>query len=248
MRIAIHQPYFLPWLGFFSKIMHADGYVALDDVQFRKRHYHDRAKIVSMTGELIWVGIPVGDHLKRLMNEIIVSDANWTRKIIRTIEYSYAKGSEFPSEWPGIRECIMHMTAGMSLSDINIRIIEYLLTQLRPGQGAIIWKSSMLGCTGDATDRIIQICRAVGASEIIVGAGASLSNSVHDLRRMRTCGIRMFKQDFRSANVSYVQVRRQRLRFAAGASAIDAILNVGSLKTASLLSACSLVPTEVELT
>ena len=39
---VLHLPYFLPWLGYFSKLAHCDVFVVLDAVHFTKRHYLDR--------------------------------------------------------------------------------------------------------------------------------------------------------------------------------------------------------------
>jgi hypothetical protein len=95
MWVVIQQPYFLPWLGFFGKLAFADAYVALDDARFRKRHFHDRSKIISMTGEGKWLGAPVGENLGRSLNEIAVNDITFIQRIARTIEHSYARAPFF---------------------------------------------------------------------------------------------------------------------------------------------------------
>jgi hypothetical protein len=149
------------------------------------------------------------------------------------------------TEWPPLREALGQVEAGMVLSDVNLLLIRYLTSALLPRRNIKIWRSSTISCQGDATERIVSICRHIGASGIIVGGGASLAPNVHDISRLRASGLKIAVQDFLAANVSYFQVRRQRLPFAAGVSSIDAILNIGSVETSRLLELSVLCPTKL---
>ena len=70
MKVAIHQAYFIPWLGYFSKLAYSDIFVVLDNVLFRKRHYFDRTRIVNMHGEIRWLSLPVGQNFGKKCREV----------------------------------------------------------------------------------------------------------------------------------------------------------------------------------
>ena len=66
-QISIHQPVYLPWLGFIKKIMSSEIFVFLDDVQFEKNGWHNRNKIKTSTGD-IWLTVPVNSKSTQKLN------------------------------------------------------------------------------------------------------------------------------------------------------------------------------------
>jgi hypothetical protein len=58
MRVAIHQPHFLPWLGYPHRMAQVDLFVLLDHVQFERRNYQNRT-MFRMNGETRWLTVPV---------------------------------------------------------------------------------------------------------------------------------------------------------------------------------------------
>lgn len=59
MRVTIHQPEHLPWLGFFHKMAFCDVYVLLDNVQFTKNNYQNRNRLIDEKGTVYWSTVPV---------------------------------------------------------------------------------------------------------------------------------------------------------------------------------------------
>ena len=61
MITSIHQPNYLPWLGFFSKIKQSDLFVLFDDVQFPrgKKHFGHRNKIKTNFNASKWLTVPI---------------------------------------------------------------------------------------------------------------------------------------------------------------------------------------------
>jgi hypothetical protein len=93
MTVSIHQPNFLPWLGFFNKMVESDGFVLLDDVQFPSGHsFGNRVMIKSPLGPL-WLTVPV--HKKGnllLFNEILIGDvARWQEKLLDQFQSTIIK-------------------------------------------------------------------------------------------------------------------------------------------------------------
>src|SRR5664279_3360690 len=108
MRAVIHQPYFIPWLGYFSKLAHSDVFIVLDNVYFRKRHFLDRTKIINMHGQPTWLSLPTGDNYATSISNVTThgNKCVYINTIIRTIEYSYARAKHYRTEWPRLRNAI----------------------------------------------------------------------------------------------------------------------------------------------
>lgn len=243
MRIVLHQPYFLPWLGFFAKLQYADAYVALDDARFRKRHYHDRARIISMHGEPSWLSLPVGQHLGQRLIDVQMGADRSTKALVETVAHSYSRARSFDVEAPAI----LAQLGGPfeNLATYNLRLISEIAGRILPSGGCPIIRSTDIGYEGDATSKIIHLCKAMGADGLIVGPGASLDPSVHDLARLKQAGLRVWLQNFLAAGISYPQSRRSRAGFVSGLSGLDALLNVGGGQLNAMLRGVMLEPVEI---
>lgn len=237
MKVTIHQAYFMPWLGYFSKLTFSDIFVVLDNVDFRKRHYFDRTKIVNMQGEIRWLGLPVGQNFKTKCNQVYInlSDKSYVDRIIRTIELSYAQARFFDAEWPRLRDVLRQpLDSKTNLVDINLDIVKSIMTFLEVEMPKIHLASDLIENCTDPSERIIRICNAVCAKSIVVGGGMSLM--VHDWKEITDQGINVYMQNYLEGHPIYKQSRRNRAGFQAGLSIIDAILNVGSKQTLDFLT------------
>ena len=93
--VAIHQPNFLPWLGFFYKMLKADLFVFLDNVQFSKNSYQNRVRIKTSQGQQ-WLTIPVFHSFGQLTNEVQINNKeNWREKHLKTLEMNYKRTPYF---------------------------------------------------------------------------------------------------------------------------------------------------------
>ena len=85
MIVTIHQPNFIPWLGFFNKVINCDIFVILDDVEFSKDSFINRNKIRTSEGWM-WLTIPVKMKLGEKINEVIVDNSKrWYEKHKKSI-------------------------------------------------------------------------------------------------------------------------------------------------------------------
>ena len=92
MKVCIHQPNYLPWLGFFNKVAQSDTYVVFDDVQYpRGKDWANRNQIKTNNGKL-WLTIPViGKSELRQWKDIEIANSGWNRKHIANINNFYRK-------------------------------------------------------------------------------------------------------------------------------------------------------------
>lgn len=103
MIAAIHQPNYLPWLGFFHKMALSDIFALLDDVQFpRNKGFCSRVKIKRADGPYL-LSVPVRNKksLKKINEIEIATEIDWDWQYWKTIEFSYKKAPFF-SQYAGI--------------------------------------------------------------------------------------------------------------------------------------------------
>jgi WbqC-like protein family len=246
MRVTIHQPYFIPWLGYFSKLVFSDAFVILDNVSFSKRHYLDRTKYVSMDGEIKWLNLPVGENLGRKCSdvEVLIPDKTYVEKILRAISHSYAKADYYKTEWDSLREAIKApLTEERNLVEINRRIIINIMNLLGLKLPDIYMASDLTNET-DITRRIFSICNSIGADSLLIGGGKSME--VHEWDKIKGY-VTLYIQDYMAVHPIYKQVRRQRLTFEKGLSIIDALLSVGKENTKQFVSDSRYSPSVVEV-
>lgn len=170
--VAIHQPNFLPWLGYFYKIYLSDYFVLLDDVQYSKNNFINRNKIKTPNGEQ-WVTIPVmhSGNFGQLIKDVKIDNPTKNlNKIIKTIEMNYAKSkyyniykNEFIQIFEGSRD---------SLYELNKKLIYWCLQQLEI-KTKVITSSSINNVQGESTERLVSICRELNATTYLSGFGGS---------------------------------------------------------------------------
>ena len=95
-NVAIHQPNFMPWLGYFHKMSMVDIFILLDDVQVPQgKSFASRALVKNNLGEL-WVTVPTIDKSdKKNFHEIQIVNSNWKAKTHKTIKLAYQKSPFF---------------------------------------------------------------------------------------------------------------------------------------------------------
>src|SRR6476469_2950104 len=130
--VAIHQPTFFPWLGYFNKIVRCDRFVVLDTVQFPKKGgtWANRVKLL-INGEPGWVTMPVerSYHGVRTYAQMrIDNSAPWREKLLQTIRTNYGGSAYFDQVFPVIEDLVRNPTT--SLTDYNLSAILYLAKAL----------------------------------------------------------------------------------------------------------------------
>ena len=131
MIVTIHQPDFLPWLGFFDRWQKSDLYIVLDDVQFLRRGWQHRDKIKTKEGAA-WLTVPVikkGKHDQLIRDVKIDNGTNWRYKHLKTIESNYSKAPNFEDCFKRIKE--IYDKKHLFLIDLNMDILQWVDIELR---------------------------------------------------------------------------------------------------------------------
>ena len=170
--VAIHQPEYLPWLGFFKKMMNVELFVFLDDVQFRKKGWQNRNRIRINDGTTL-LSIPVHTHSYPKINEVTIdNEKNWSIRHKKSILYNYARAPYF-DEIKDFIESIFEKKF-QYLVDLNTEIIKFIMNELEIKSKIVF--SSELEISKKGSDRVIDICKAVGADHYITGTFWAESN------------------------------------------------------------------------
>jgi len=126
MIISVHQPQYIPWLGFFDKIAKSDAFVFLDQVQYKPREFQNRNKIRTPKGWM-WLTIPVtckGLGRQKICNCVIDNTFPWARKHAASLKSCYG-GANFFSEYFAFFE-ELYAKKWERLAELNIHIIRYI--------------------------------------------------------------------------------------------------------------------------
>ena len=165
---VISQSNYIPWKGYFQMIAEADVFVFYDTVQFTKRDWRSRNKIMTPRGP-IWLTIPVGGNRDRRIDEVTLPNGEWRKNHIETVRriYSY---TEHIGDLESILEPIFTNEKIVLLSDFNQTIIRKISEYLEID--TVFMNSSDFEIEGDKTERLIRICKEVNADVYLSGPAA----------------------------------------------------------------------------
>jgi len=219
LRLAISQPTYLPWLGYFDLIDQVDAFVFLDNVQFEKQSWQQRNRIKTPTG-LQWLTVPVVIHGRfgQPIQNVQIRDCEFSRKHLRAIELNYGRASFFLQYFPELR-LRLTCSAGSPLLDLNVRLIEWFMTIL--GIRTRLFFSSALGLPGKRTELLANICEYFGATEYV----SPLGSSAYLLQEVDVLKSRSIKVWFQ--NYHHPRYRQMFPPFLPYASMLDLIFNEG---------------------
>ena len=169
MTGAIHQPQYMPWLGYFDKMARADVFVLLDDVQFKKNEWQNRNRIRGAQGWQ-WITVPVLHDHGQLINQVKLNPAvDWRGQHMRAMELNYKKAPFFNLYWPRVKP--LYEKEWSTLAELNIAGVKLFAELL--GITTRIEVSSELGISTQRTQRLIDICRAIGCDRYLAGSGCA---------------------------------------------------------------------------
>jgi hypothetical protein len=215
MLITIHQPQYLPWLGYLDKIDKADVFVILDNVQFKKNEWQNRNRIKTAQGHQ-WITVPVLYRFPEKINEVRINNkANWGRKHLQALITNYSKSTYFDN-YKSFFEDIFSRSWDR-LVDINIEIIKFLISALDLKTKLVI--ASDLKLREEPTERLVDICKMLDGNRYLAGKDG---NKYMNLELFEQEGIDVIFQDFK--HPVYHQLFGD---FEPCMSAIDLLFNCG---------------------
>lgn len=167
MKVAIHQPNYLPYSGFFHKLSLVDTLVLMDNTQYDKK-FTNRNKIIVPNG-WIWISVPIKKEHKFSLNKLVEinNDIDWKENHLQKIQKSYAN-SKFFHLYENYFQSLYKKNWDL-LFELNYEILKKIIELL--GLKIKIIKESELEVTGNSTQRLVNICNSINADTYVSGIG-----------------------------------------------------------------------------
>lgn len=224
MIAAIHQPNYIPWLGYFYKMAKSDVFVILDNVQFSRRGLTHKNKIKSPDGELNVI-LPVYYQEGEGINSIRIKDnSDWRQTHLNYFKYNYTKAKHFDIYFEDLKQ--IYEKDWIYMYELNMEIIKYIMTKLGI-EKPLIYASS-LNPEGKSTELLLDLCKKTGADTYLSGMGGK---KYMDESRFAAEGINLEFSEFK--HPAYPQLWGD---FIPNLSILDLLFNCGEASPEILMS------------
>ena len=223
VTIGIHQPNFMPWLGYFYKIWQSDTFIFLDDAQYPKTtgtYLNSVNFLMNSTNVSLILPIKKIKGTYWNINETNISDGiKNKKKVVGKLQGNYAKAKYFKEHKNFIFDLIEFKSD--SLSEYNMHFIKSIVSELNIDTKII--KSSEFNLSSTSTQRLVDLIELVNGDIYLSGKGG---DNYQDKRLYENANIQL--QYNQLPKFEYVQHRSK--EFIGGLSIVDAIFNVGIKK------------------
>lgn len=191
MILSVHQPHYIPWLGYVDKIARSDCFIFLDEVQYKPREFQNRNLIRAPKGGQ-WLTVPVlnkGRSRQKIKDVAVDNTQHWQQRHAHALKSCYAAAPFFAEHEGFLRE--VYACQWERLSALNIFMIKYVLTYL--GIKTPLYLESEIKTAARGTERIIELCGAMRCDAYLSGAGG---RAYLDEDAFRRAGITLVYQEF----------------------------------------------------
>jgi hypothetical protein len=229
MKLAIMQPYFFPYLGYFQLINSVDRFIFFDDVQYIRHGWINRNRILKPAEGWQFIIMPLQKHKQvELIKDVkLVPDPDWKQKILRQLEHYRKKARYYSEVVQLLNDCFN--TSETNIAKFNARCIELVFQYLQVPFRAEISSEMNFNYSnvGDAGEWALRICEQLKAGEYVNPPG----------------GMELFDPGkFQNANIKLTFLPpvltpydQKRATFEAGLSIIDVLMFNGAENTRKMI-------------
>lgn len=191
MIVSIHQPAYLPWLGYFHKILLSDTFVFFDTPQFEKNSFINRNKIKTPMGEQ-WLSAPIKlkNHLAKEINQIELADQTWQQQHAKAIELNYKKAKYFNDYWPKLQT--LYQKKYSHISEVCYDQL-VLFNGLLGIETKIVKSSDLPKYESKKQDLVLDICKDLEADIYVSG---SQGKDYINKEKFEDNNIKLYFQDY----------------------------------------------------
>lgn len=217
MIVAIHQPNFLPWLGYFLKMVHADAFIHLDNVPFTKHGYQNRVRIKGMEGER-WLTVPVlsKGRFGQLTCDVEIDNSRpWRDQHLKGLRADYGAAPFFSPIFDSLQD--VYQKGDSHLSRFNLRLVGQVANWL--GLRRRFFLASELGIQATGSHLLLRLVQAVRGGVYLSGPSGK---DYLDLDLFARAGI-----EVRFHSFQHPTYQQHNGPFIEGLSVIDLLMNVG---------------------
>jgi hypothetical protein len=223
--VVIHQPDFLPYLGFFHRFLQADVWVILDTAQYvsgTSRSWQNRDLIKTPQGER-WLTVGVRRQSRTPMRDIMLADSPWREDNLNLLHANYRKAPYFDEIMPFLKE--LYALPCQRLVEFNLESIRMLMRLL--GIEIETVSASELNPAGRSNDLLVDLLRKSGSTRYLSGLGAK---GYFEPQPFQDAGIEVVWQEF--THPVYPQLHGE---FVPYLSSIDLLFNCGAERSRQII-------------
>lgn len=218
MVVTIHQPDFIPWLGFFHRWAKSDLFIILDDVQFLRRGWHHRDRIKTLNGTL-WLTVPVkkkGRYSQQIKDVEIDNTRRWREKHLLTIRNAYIKAPNFQRCFELFQK--IYNKKHSHIIGLNVDILMFMAAEF--GINTPVVYSSVYKIKESSSEKLAMLVNSVNGDVYLTGTG---SRDYLDVQVFNSLGIKVQWQEY-----EHPVYRQLHGRFIPMLSAIDYLMMTSS--------------------
>jgi hypothetical protein len=218
MKVAIHQPEFLGYLGFYNKMLNSDAWIFLDNVQLAKRDFVRRNRIMGQNGPM-WLSVPIitkGRYYQEIKDVEIDNTQHWRNSQWKSIQMQYSRTPYYQAYAPELEPIFAREWT--MLADLNITIIKKMAALL--GIERPFYRASELGIAGNSSQLLADLTKAIGGDNYLSGP---MGRDYLEYSYFDNLGLRVEFNDF--SHPEYPQ--KGSSEFVPYLAAIDLLFNCG---------------------
>jgi len=223
MLVAIHQPHYVPWLGYLDRMARADVFIVLDHVQFERRNYQNRT-MIRLEDESRWLTVPVVQLsqketiVDKLVDNTETGSRAWGPTHFKTLKYAYRKAAHFDTYAPRLQQ-IMEARWD-KLIDLDLAMLDFLRESFEIRTP--LKRSSEMKAEGARSTLLLNLCKEIGPRATFFGGlGGSRHYLDHAAFKAENIGVQW--QEFR--HPTYAQCGDA--PFIPGLMSLDLLFNCG---------------------
>jgi hypothetical protein len=225
-RIAIMQPTFLPWAGYFNLMHSVSGFIFLDDVQLDTRSWQTRNRII-VNKNAHWVSVPIrhANVSQKINQTVIINEVSWKNKLAKSFEQNYCKHPYYSSA-KSVIDFLLAKDESI-LSNFNIDIINFIAKNI--GIQTPTHLASEYSIEASRTSKLVYLCKCFSSNEYLSPVGSAEYLADDDF--VGHSEAKLIFQNY----VPDIYVQKNSKEFIASLSIIDVIANIGWDKTAEYI-------------
>jgi hypothetical protein len=215
MRVGIHQPNYIPWCGYFTKITYCDLFIFLDNAEISPGQSYVYRSMLRDTQRTFWLSQPSRRHTHQLIMGVEFSETDWGKAHIARLTQTYRKAPFFSQ----VMDLILpiYQNTGDYLAAFNMRMTRAICDFLELNCQLEI--SSQLNPEGTSDERLISLVKLAGGDTYVSGKGGQ---NYQDPQKFSDAGIKLEIRTYQP--IPYPQYHGE---FIGGLSILDSLFNLG---------------------
>ena len=172
MIISIHQPNFLPWIGYLNKLVSSNIFVLFDDVQFPRGHSFGNRVLIKSSSGAQWITIPVKGKSELLQfNQVSIDySGRWLDKLLKSLKLNYQKSSYFEEIYESLSKILLSRHS--ELLDLNFALLTFVKEYLDIKTNLVFSSEIESAKNLSGSEKIITLLKALNASTYLSGEGS----------------------------------------------------------------------------